>query len=172
MDLLRGEAFDEFFYKFERTACHLEVLDVYETPEESEPFRKFLAGEPDDLEWFQDWMELVQQVTSSGKQMRRARVVTAPHTDYTRWALSIARHNIAAGEEVRYLARHLVDQSELTTDGFWLFDDNQVAFNVFEPSGQYVGGALTIDPVIVEHCRAVWNRVWDKATPYSEYVSA
>ncbi|MGW5383091.1 DUF6879 family protein [Nocardia sp. NPDC003963] len=46
MRLLRGEAFDEFFHKFERTAYHLEVLDTYETPEESEPFQNFLDGRP------------------------------------------------------------------------------------------------------------------------------
>ncbi|MBF6297829.1 hypothetical protein IU459_09755 [Nocardia amamiensis] len=172
MQLLQGEAFDEFFHKFERTAYHLEVLDTYSTPEEDEPFRQFLAGEPDDYEWFKDWEELVREITASGRVMHRARVVTEPHTDYTRWSLVVAHQNIAAGEDIRYLARHLIDPSELTTDDFWLFDDNLVAFTVFEPSGQFVGGAFTEDPVIVGHCRAVWNRVWNKSLPHAEYIKA
>lgn len=172
MQLLRGEAFDEYFHTFERTAYHLEVLDTYETPEESEPFQNFLDGKPDDYEWFKDWADDVHAITSAGKQMRRARVVTEPHTDYTRWSLVVAHQNIAAGEEIRYLARHLIDPAELTTDDFWLFDDDLVAFTVFEPSGQFMGGAFTRDPVIVGHCRAVWNRVWDKAVPHADYVRA
>lgn len=88
MQLLQGEAFDEFFHTFERTAYHLEVLDTYETPEESEPFQRFLAGVPDDYEWFEDWADEVHAVTSSGKRMRRARVITEPHTDYARWVSS------------------------------------------------------------------------------------
>nr|WP_218022470.1 DUF6879 family protein [Nocardia amamiensis] len=64
------------------------------------------------------------------------------HTDYTRWSLVVAHQNIAAGEEIRYLARRLIDPAELTTDDFWLFDDKLVAFTVFEPSGQFVGVRL------------------------------
>ncbi|WP_454196274.1 DUF6879 family protein [Nocardia sp. Marseille-Q1738] len=171
MQLLQREAFDEYFHKFERTAYHLEVLDSYSTPEEDEPFRKFLAGEPDDYAWCDDWDSLIHEVTSNRRVVRRARVVTEPHTDYARWCMVVAHRNIAAGEDVRYLARHLIDPAELTTDDFWLFDDKLVAFTVFEPSGQFMGGAFTQDPVIVGHCRAVWNRVWDKAVPHDEYIS-
>lgn len=172
MQLLQGEAFDEFFHTFERAAYHLEVLDTYETPEESEPFQRFLTGEPDDYEWFKDWADDVHAITSSGKQMRRARVVTEPHTDYTRWSLVVAQQNIAAGEDIRYLPRHLIDPAELSTDDFWLFDNNLVAFTVFEPSGQFVGGVFTQDPVIVDYIRTVWNRVWDKAVPHADYIKA
>ncbi|QIS20468.1 DUF6879 family protein [Nocardia terpenica] len=172
MQLLRHEAFFDLFRSFEHTACHLEVVDTYSTPEESEPFRKFLAGEPDDFEWFEDWTSLVREVTTSGRVMRRVRVVSEPHVDYTRWGLAVAHYNIDAGEDIRYLPRHLIDPSELSADDFWLFDDNLVSFTTFTPEGAAGGGATTTDPVIVEYIRSVWNRVWDKAVPHAEYIRA
>jgi hypothetical protein len=171
MQLLHDEAFLSLFRSFERTAYHLEVLDTYSTPEEDEPFRKFLAGEPDDYEWFKDWEELVREETASGKVMHRARVVTEPHVDYTRWGLVVAHRNIEAGEDIRYLPRHQINPSELTTDDWWLFDGSLVAFTLFTPDGAASGAAVTTDPVMVEHCRTVWNRVWDKAVPHAEYLT-
>jgi hypothetical protein len=171
MQHLQNEAFIDLFRTFERTAYHLELQDSYSTPEEDGPFRLFLDGEPDDYAWFREWEELVREVTASGRQMKRARVVTEPHTDYVRWCMVVAHRNIEAGEDIRYLPRHLIDPSELTTDDWWLFDDNLIAFTLFTPDGAASGVAITTDPVIVEHCRAVWNRVWDKGVPHAEYIT-
>ncbi|MET8422407.1 DUF6879 family protein [Nocardia sp. NPDC004860] len=62
---------------------------------------------------------------------------------------------VQAGEDVRYLPRHLIDSDELTTDDWWIFDDSVVAFTVFEPgdNGRWIGGAVTTDPRIVEYIR-------------------
>jgi uncharacterized protein DUF6879 len=92
-------------------------------------------------------------------------------SEQTRWGLAIAEHNIATGEEIRWLPRHLVEQSDLPADDFWLFDDHRVAFTVFEPSGRFVGGAATADPVIVDYCRAVQDHVWRAAVPHDLYVA-
>lgn len=169
MELLQGEAFDNLFHSFERTAFHLEVQDTYQTPEESGPFSLFLNGQDDDLAWFQPWSVLVRAATSAGKAITRARVVTVPHGDYTRWGLTIAEHNIAAGEDIRWLPRHLIDPAELTTDDYWLFDDSRVVFTVFAPDGAFEGGAVTTDPAIVRHCRTVRDRVWTAAIPHTQY---
>jgi hypothetical protein len=171
MQLLRDEAFFDLFRSFERTAYHLEVQDSYSTPEEDEPFRLFLTEQPDDYEWLREWEDLVRAVTASGRQMSRARVVTEPHTDYARWCMVVAHRNIEAGEDVRYLPRNQIDPSELTTDDWWLFDDSLVAFTLFTPDGAASGAAVTIDPVIVEYVRSVWNRVWDQAVPHAEYIT-
>lgn len=171
MELLQGEAFDELFRAFERRAFHLEVQDSYHTPEESGPFHRFLTGQPDDLAWHRPWLDLVREVTDAGRRITRARVVTVPHVDYTRWGLVVAEHNIAAGEEIRWLPRHLVDPSDLPADDYWLFDDNRVVFTVFEPGGQFAGGAATTDPAIVDHCRQARDRVWRAATPHDRYTA-
>lgn len=90
--------------------------------------------------------------------------------DYTRWGLTVAPHNISAGEDIRWLPRHLIAPGHLTADDYWLFDDDRVVFTVFEPGGQFVGGAATTDPTIVGLCCTVRDRVWDVAIPHSQYV--
>ncbi|HEX7660632.1 MAG TPA: hypothetical protein VF444_14255 [Pseudonocardiaceae bacterium] len=172
MQLLQGEAFDDLFRQFRETAFHLEVQDSYHTPDEAGPFELFLAGQPDDFAWLQPWLDLVRTTTAAGKRITRARVVTVPHVDYTRWGLAVARHNIEAGEDIRYLPRHVVDPAELTTDDWWLFDDERVVFTVFEPTGRFAGGASTTDPAIVARCRAVHEQVWNTAIPHAEYLTS
>lgn len=172
VELLQGDAFYNLFRTFAQQAFHLEVQDSYKTSEESGPFHLFLTGQPDDFAWHQPWLHLVREATNAGRGIRRARVVTVPHGDYTRWGLTVAVHNIAAGEDVRWLPRHQIDSDKLTTDDFWLFDDDRVVFTVFEPNGQFAGGAATTDPAIVSHCRAVRDRVWQAAIPHEQYVTS
>ncbi|MET8364122.1 DUF6879 family protein [Micromonospora sp. NPDC005194] len=171
MRLFTGDAFDDLFRTFSRTAFHLEVQDTYETPEESEPLKLFLEGKPDDFGWHQSWLQLVEEATSVGRSVTRARVVTVPHVDYTRWGLTVAELNIAAGEDIRWLPRHHAEGIDLPPDDFWLFDDERVVFTVFEPSGQFVGGAETTDRHIVERCRSVHQQVWQRAVPHAAYVA-
>jgi hypothetical protein len=172
VDLLQDEAFDELFHSFAGTAFHLEVQDSYHTPDEAGPFELFLAGQNDDLAWHQPWLNLVRNVTASGKSIRRARVVSVPHVDYTRWGLTVAPHNIGAGEDIRWLPRHLINADKLTADDYWLFDDDLAVFTVFEPTGRFAGGAATNDPKIVAYCREVRDRVWAAAMPHSKYVNS
>lgn len=42
---------------------------------------------------------------------------------------------------------------------------------LFEPGGQFAGGASTTDPVIVDHCRQVHHAVWQRATPHQQYAA-
>ena len=90
-----------------RRAFHLELKDTYNVAAEDEPFGRWQRGEPDDYAWHQGWLDFLREVTAAGVQVQRVRVVSTPHTDYTRWGLEVARLNIQAGEDVRYLPRHL-----------------------------------------------------------------
>jgi len=170
MELLQGEAFDDLFRRFERTAFHLELQDSYHTPEEAGPFNLFLRGEPDDFAWHQPWLRQVRDATQAGKRLTRVRIASVPHGDYTRWGLNVARLNIAAGEDIRWLPRHLTQALDLTTDDYWLFDDRWVVFTVFESGGRFAGGAQTVDPVIAEHCRRTRDQVWARAVPTHEFA--
>lgn len=171
MELLQGETFDQFFRNGRwKRAFHLETLDAYSTPDEDEPLQRFLDGEPDDFAWLEWWEDLIREVTSSGKNVQRARLCTVPHVDYTRFGLMVAPRNIEAGEDIRWLPRHLIAPDEVSTDDFWMFDDDLVAFSIFTPDGSGAGAATTIDPVITAHCRAVRDRVWKLATPHADYV--
>ncbi|NEW29705.1 DUF6879 family protein [Nocardia cyriacigeorgica] len=159
MLLVQDDEFERLFHNADREAFHLELLDQYDTPEESEPFRKYLNGEPDDYEWFQPWLNHVREVTDDGLAVRRARVVSEPHTDYTRFAKHVAWLNMEAGEDVRYVPRHLINGHDLTADDWWLFDDQLVAFTVFTSTGAWVGATVTVDPVIVDYVRRVKQKV-------------
>ncbi len=170
MELLQGDEFLHLFKTFKREAFHLEVEDSYHTSGEAGPFQLFLDGQPDDFSWFEQWTSLVKEVTDSGKRMSRVRVVSVPHVDYQRWGLTVAPRNIAAGEEILYLPRHLIDPRDLSTDDWWLFDDERVVFSIFKPDGEGGGGAQTLDPAIVALCRDVRDQVWRQAIPYEQYV--
>ncbi len=172
MRLLQGPAFDEIFRTFKRSAFHLEVEDSYHTPDESEPFQKFMSGEPDDFKWHRPWLELVRESTGSGRRVERVRIVTVPHVDYTRWGLTVAPLNIEAGEEIRWLPRHKLGDIDVTADDFWLIDCERVVFTVFTPDGAFSGGAETVDPVIVDRCVRVRDALWSIAIPYADYVTS
>ncbi len=171
MQQVQGDAFDDLFRTFEQTAFHLELKDSYHTPHEVGPFDLFMKGQPDDFVWHQPWLRLVREATQAGKSISRVRVVTVPHSDYVRWGLTVAPLNIDAGEDVRWLPRHLTDGIDFPADDYWLFDDNRVVFTVFEEDGRFAGGMETFDFGITEQCRKVYEQVWALAVPHAEYAS-
>lgn len=172
MRLLQGPDFEAVFRTFQHSAFHLEVEDAYHTPDESEPFQKFLNGEPDDFEWHRPWLDLVSEAAVSGRRVERVRIVSVPHGNYTRWGLTVAPLNIKAGEDIRWLPRHLLDGAEVTTDDFWLIDRERVVFTVFTPDGTFSGGAETVDPAIVQRCSRVRDNLWSAAIPHLDYVKS
>ncbi|MBL1077108.1 hypothetical protein JK358_22165 [Nocardia sp. 2] len=166
---MQDESFLDLFRAAQHEAFHLEVEDSYYTSD-YEPLKKFLAGEPQDFGWFQPWLIHIRETTGRGVSVNRARVVSVPHNDYTRYAMHVAELNREAGEDIRYLPRHLVESGGLTTDDWWMFDDRVVAFTVFEPvTNRWMGAAVTTDPHIVEYVHAVKTMVWSMAIPLSEY---
>lgn len=171
MKLLKDEEFDNLFRTFKRAAFHLELKDSYHVPEEAGPFGQFLAGKPDDFSWHEPWLRLVREATQAGKSMTRVRVVTVPHSGYVRWGLAVAPLNITAGEDIRWLPRHLASGINFPADDYWLFDGNQLVFTVFEDDGRFAGGVEASDPGIIEQCCKVHEQVWALAVPHDEYSS-
>lgn len=170
MKLLQDEVFFAQFHTVLGRAFHLEVHDSYSTPDEAGPFAAFLADEPDDLAWHRPWLDLVTTLTASGRSIDRVRVVSVPHLDYTRWGMSVAPHNIAAGEDIRWLPRHDPAAAELPADDFWMLDDDRVMFTVFEPGGRFAGGALSRDEHLLAYCRSTRDRLWRASVPHEHYA--
>ncbi|WP_067562589.1 DUF6879 family protein [Nocardia acidivorans] len=170
MQLLTAEEQEQLFRDCRRRAFHLEVQDTYAVADEAESLAKFLeTGEFEyDPDW-QHWDDLMREVTESGRLVQRVRVVSEPHTDYTRFLFATTVSNLQSGEDIRWLPRHLIDPSRLTADDWWLFDDDTVAFTAFRPDETLGGFAVTRDLVIIDYCRTVRDQVWDLATPHSEY---
>lgn len=154
-----------------RRAFHLELRDTYNVEAEDEPFRRWRDGEPDDYAWHAEWAAFVRQATAAGVQVQRVRLATEPHTDYIRWGLDVSPLNIKAGEDVRYLPRHLADGIDFPEEDFWLLDDDLLILSVFSADGRTGGFARSSSPELLRQCIAVRDQVWKRAVPYSEYTA-
>lgn len=154
-----------------KRAFHLEQRDSYHVAAEDEPFGRWLAGEPDDYAWHQDWLSFLRQATAAGVAVQRVRLASVPHTDYIRWGLHIARLSIAAGEDIRYLPRHLAAGIRLPEEDFWLVDDDKLIWSVFSADGRTGGFAWEDRPELVRQCREVRDQAWERAVPYARYAA-
>lgn len=142
----------QLFHTFEHTAFRLEVRSTYAPPYERESFQKFLAGEPYELPWMQDWLAMVRDAAKTGRHFARVRMVGLPLSDYNRWSYVIAQHNIAAGEDVRYLTNGRARELELPDHDYWLFDSRKLLRMHFSEDDHFLGGEIVEDPAkIVEH---------------------
>jgi hypothetical protein len=79
--------------------------------------------------------------------------------------------NIAAGEDIRYLPRHLTEDIELPDEDFWLFDDDTLILSVFSADGRTGGFAQPSSAELLTQCIAVRDQVWERAVPYAQYVA-
>nr|WP_221333222.1 DUF6879 family protein [Nocardia transvalensis] len=160
----------ELFREAQQEAFHMEVRDTYAVPGELEALHRFLAGEPPLPDYSKrPWTALVRETVGRGVTVSRVRVVTVPHSDYQRWLLSITAGNIEAGEDIRYLPRHLAP--DVPSDDWWLFDDTKIGFNLVDDDGQPAGAAITTDKGIVAYCRRVKETLWQSAVPFDEYIA-
>jgi hypothetical protein len=168
--MLSRAEFEGLFDTFTASAWRLEIQGVYDEPEEREPLRRFLAGEPDDLSWMADWFAWIRTITRAGKRFGRVRVLTDPMTDYQRFELSVLTPPaVEAGEDIRILtAAHGL---RLPDQDFWLFDDTRVAVMHFGPNG-VEGVDLLDDTTAVQPFRDVRDRAWDASVPYRDWAPA
>lgn len=173
MEFRPSEGWIDLLTNIRKSAFHMEVRDTYAVPEESEPLRRFLAGEPEPDDGYKksDWIDLIETLSRRGISMSRIRVVTVPHSGYQRWLLSVTGSSVDAGEDIRYVARDTVDPKDIPSDDWWLLDDGKVAFNLVDKSGRPAGAAITTDPEIVSYCRSVKEKLWNCTVPYREYIS-
>lgn len=157
---------------FERTAFRLETRAEYLEPYEAEPFRAWLAGRAPDLSYMHDWLDGVRAATAAGKRYERVRVLAEPPTPYQQWEMDVATLNAEAGEDIRVLDATEAAALQLGDQDFWLLDDSAVAVMHFSP--EFVGATRydTADPVdapMVEACRAIRDRAWRHARPFTEH---
>jgi hypothetical protein len=161
--------FDELLGNCTRSAVHLEMRDSY-TPDDP-AFLAWRAGdhiEPDVL--WRPWFELIRGTVARGVRVRRARVISEPVTEYIKFEYDVtAALNIAAGEDVRWLARRRASALALPGNDFWLFDGELVQFNLFSGDGDWLDVARTDDPTTAELCASAFEAVWECATPHADY---
>lgn len=164
----------ELFRSAERSAMHLEMRDVY-TPDDPEWLR-WKAGDRFNLaetEEDRGWFDLIAETVARGVEVRRARIVSEPVTDYIRFEYDVtADHNIAAGEQVRWLSRQRTAGLLVPPTDFWVFDERVVVWNHFAGDGSWVTEERCDDPAVAKLCASSFEGVWDRAIPHEEYRPA
>ncbi|MCY0943523.1 DUF6879 family protein [Streptomyces antarcticus] len=155
------------------TAVHLEMRDTYAVDYETGPFADWRAGYRHDpanrAAWWRPWLDLVAEATGRGVTIRRARIVSEPVSEYTRFLYDSTFTNVAAGEDVRWLPRRRASDIALPGNDFWLFDDEWVHWNHFAGDGSSLGEEITDDQASAKLCTEAFGTVWARATPHAEY---
>jgi hypothetical protein len=149
----------------------LETRARYDSPREAESFRKFVAGEPDDLAYHQNWLTMLRQAAEEGRRFCRVRVVGTPLSDYNRFAMWVAQFTNAAGDDIRYLSREQAAAAGLPNHDYWLFDSRKLVRMHFDDADRFQGGEVIEDPAeIVEH--NYWrDAAWHHAVRRDDFVA-
>ncbi|GAA3377083.1 DUF6879 family protein [Streptomyces racemochromogenes] len=155
------------------SAVHLEMRDSYAVDYEKGPFAEWRRGfryDPADRDsWWRPWLGLIADTVGRGAAVRRARVVSEPVSEYTRFLYDGTFTNVAAGEQVRWLPRRRASDIALPGNDFWLFDGEWVQWNHFAGDGSSVGEEITNDPIVAKLCAQAFDAVWARAIPHGEY---
>ncbi|MFD4142839.1 DUF6879 family protein [Streptomyces sp. NPDC058572] len=165
--------FRELLFGCQHSAVHLEMWDSYAVDYEQGPFaewRRGLRHDPADrASWWRPWLDLVQDTVARGVVMRRARIVSEPVSEYTRFLYDGTFTNIAAGEQVRWLPRRHASDIALPGNDFWLFDGRIVCWNHFTGEGASAGPEVVTDPAAAKLCSDAFETVWSLAAPHDQY---
>ncbi|MGA9312222.1 MAG: DUF6879 family protein [Pseudonocardiaceae bacterium] len=147
------------------------MRDRYDAPYETESVRKFLACEPDDLAWSDSWLSMVRSARAEGRTYSRARVVSVPLTDYSRFGLWASQFTVAAGEDIHYLTRNQAQEIGLPNHDFWLFDSRKLVHVKFDENDQFLGGEVIDDSAeIVQH--NYWrDAAWHHAVERGDFAA-
>lgn len=169
MTPVSDDEFEHLLAGFGREALHLEMRDAYGTAVELPHMAQWQAGQPDDLEWLQDWCAMLREHVQAGRSVRRARIVSEPLSEYQRWSYSIADPMVDAGEDIRWVPRMLVSAVALPGNDFYLFDGRLAVFLLYAGCGLAAGMASTADADITSFCRSAFETVWKLAIPHRDY---
>jgi hypothetical protein len=112
---------------------------------------------------------LLERNTARGVNFRRARVVSEPVADYTRFEYEFTALNIDAGEQVRWLPRNTAPDLLVPLADFWVLDARLVRFGYFAGDGSSIGHDLTSDPEVARTCAEAFERVWERSIPHAGY---
>ncbi|OLB74780.1 MAG: hypothetical protein AUI14_22665 [Actinobacteria bacterium 13_2_20CM_2_71_6] len=124
----------------------------------------------DPAERYREWFDLITETIARGVQVRRARIVSEPVTDYIRFEYDVtAGLNIAAGEQVRWLPRRTAADLLVPGSDFWIFDESVVVFNHFDGPGNWIGQDRRDDEELAKRHASAFEAIWTRATPHESY---
>lgn len=147
----------------------METRDEYKSANEARALNQFIAGGQVDMQWFQNWLNMIAEATKEGRRFSRVRVVTRPLTNYSRFGVFCSEYTNSAGEDIRYLARD--DATDIPDYDYWLFDSRKLVRMHFDEEENFLGGEVIEDPAaVVEH--NYWrDAAWHKAARRDEFAA-
>lgn len=152
------------------SAVHLETRDDYGTNPRLEAWQRGEQVDWNDREsWWHPFHQTIADAVARGVAIRRARIVSEPVSEYIRWEHDTTQGNLTAGEDVRWLPRSEVPDFLVPANDFWLFDGKLLRIHHFAGDGSHVRDELNTDAKTLKLCASVFESIWQRATPHSEY---
>ncbi|MET7359240.1 DUF6879 family protein [Streptomyces sp. NPDC005562] len=148
------------------------MRDSYGVSEEADTVAAWRAtGQVPGFEsdFWRPWIELVQRTVARGVEVRRARVVSEPVTEYIRFEHAITGANLFAGEQVRWLPRAKASHLLLPGNDFWLIDERIIRFNVFTGDGLAIEPQVSTDQAVIKQCADAFETVWELGVDHSRF---
>ena len=167
--------FDELLTSARVSAVHLEMRDAYGVGDEAGDFANWLAtGQRDvnpESEYWKPWVETISEKVNQGVEVRRARIVSEPVSDYIRYEHAGTVVNLAAGQRVRWLTCRLATDIGPPGNDLSISDGTSVLFNQFTGTSGWAkpGRELRTDPVTVQLCVSAFENVWERAVEHDRY---
>jgi hypothetical protein len=165
---------ERLFATFKRSAFRLETLDEYHVDaEEERDFQRFVHGVPLPQTANAEWADEVKELTSSGKQIIRVRLLPEQVNPYLRFELEWGYpYSAAAGEDIRFLPRkkatQLVGDNKTLVD-FWLFDDAEAVILNYNPDATSVDVELVSAGEYLSKLVATSQLVKEAAMPWATF---
>jgi hypothetical protein len=166
-------SFEELLDSARVAALHLEMRDTYAVAEEAEDVALWKSGNwnlEDGRRTLADWLALVRRTVGRGVDVRRARVVSEPVTDYIRYEHALTPLNLEAGEGVRWLPRRHALGVALPANDFWLIDGTVVRFNHFTGQGEATDPEMSEDPAVARLCSTSFEEVWKRGLEHHQFA--
>lgn len=161
-------SFEELLASAERSAVHLEARDTYDATDPA--FLKWLENGDTSYDW-DDWIEPLGTAVERGVNIRRLRIVSEPVSDYIRWEHAISYGNIKAGEDLRWLPRHLAYDLPAPVADYWMFDQRVVRYHFTSGAGAELGVfKYENDPRAVIPVVGMFEMLWERAIPHADYT--
>ncbi|MFF0572599.1 DUF6879 family protein [Streptosporangium saharense] len=161
-------SFEQLLAGTVRSVRHLEARDTYDPTDPA--FVNWKVTGDTSYDW-QSWIALVGAATGRGVSFRRLRIVSEPVSDYIRWEHAISYGNVKAGEELRWLPRHLCFDLPHPAADFFLWDARLLAYNFTAGDGtdtgrmEYVADPRRITPVV-----GMFEMLWERGVPHHAYT--
>lgn len=114
---------------------------------------------------------MVRAATAQGRCFRRVRAVSVPLSEYNRFSYALARHNNAAGEDIRYMSRETAQAVGLPNHDYWLFDSRTLALMHFDDDDRFTGAQLIEDATMIAQHNYWRDAAWHHAVRRDDFAT-